>query len=209
VNVLNKLLLYGLLIVGVALLFVETERVSTMIMAFGSFFFSVFLAWLLKTKGIEDKYLLYINIGLWFNMIGEMFAYYSGFMYYDKALHFALGVLITSIVFSYYKNNSNLKKDAVFYTVLGTLALWEIYEYLVDSFFGFQSQGVFSNGIIMQSVIDDTMQDLIWGSIGSWSYLLSKKEKLGEAIKLEAKKIRKIREVHFSKVIKEILGFAI
>jgi hypothetical protein len=211
VDIINKVLLYGFFIVAIVLLFVETERVSTLIIAWVSFFASLAFAWLLKVRDVDGTSWLYINIALWLNLIGEIMMYYSGFLFhYDKMIHIMVGVVLAKIVLEYYMKNSILKKDMVFLTVLGMLGLWEIYEYTLDTFFGFQSQGVLRNGIFAQSGFDDTMADLIWGSIGALAYLFFKKEKFGKMFREDIKRIEKIskrlgKKLHFFEFMKDLL----
>ena len=206
----NKIMLYAFFVVGVILFFKGTGRISTMLSAFGAFAFSILLAWLLHLKNINEKYWLFINIALWFNVIGEIFAYYSGLFVYDKLLHLATGVLITMIIYSYYKENSTLSKDMVFVTAIGLMVLFEIYEYLWDVFFGSQLQGVVRGGVYILSSLDDTMQDIIWGTIGSLVYLFFKKENVTGAIKKGIKNIEKKgnrKKGQFRLSFKEFLKF--
>jgi uncharacterized membrane protein YjdF len=204
-DILNKILLYSFFIVAVVLLVRGSERISTMLVAFGMFIVSIAAAWTLKYKGISDKYWLWINIALALNLLGEIFAYYAGPLIYDKLLHLLLGIVLAAIVFEYYKNNSVLKKDMAFLTVLGMLAIWEIYEYTLDVFFGFQSQGIVRGAIFTQSKIDDTMYDLIMGAIGAVTYLFFKKEKMVTVIRKNLKIIEKRSRLSFLKFIKKIL----
>lgn len=191
VKLVNKLMVYGFFAIGVVLLFHGTGRVSTMLSAFGSFISSIFFAWLLRIKKIDDKYMIYINLGLLFGLFGEIIFYYVGPLLYDKLLHFCLGILLSAIVYNYYRNISELKKDSVFITVIGLLAIWEIGEFILDTFFGFQSQGIIRNSVFIQSKIDDTMYDLILGAIGSLGYLFFKKEKVDVLIKKDVSLIKR------------------
>jgi hypothetical protein len=192
-KILNKFLLYGFFVLGIILLFQGTGRISTMIIAFISFFSSILSSWIFKLKQIDEKYLLFINILLWLNLAGELYIYYFSPLPFDKVLHISAGFFLAAIVYHYYLQNSTLKKDAIFLTVLGMLGLWEIYEYTMDTFFSFQLQGVITNGVWIQSQINDTMMDLIWGSIGALIYLIFKKEKINESIKRGIKKVNKIK----------------
>jgi hypothetical protein len=212
INIANRILLYGLFLAGVVLLFKGTGRISTMIMAFGSFIASVIIAWIFKVKKIDEKYLTYINVALWLNLLGEIIVYYSGLFLYDKILHITLGYLLSIIIYNYFLENSKLKKDATFFAVMGLLAVWEIWEFSLDTFLGFQSQGVIRNNIFIMSPIDDTMYDLIWGAIGSLIYLFIKKERADLYVKKDVKKIKqeivKKHEPHyFRRVIKEFFTF--
>jgi len=185
---LNKILFYGFLLFGIGLLFHGTGRISTPIIAFMSFFASVLCAFIFKEKKINEGYIFWINLFLWLNIAGELYLYYGTSFPLDKVLHIAFGLILTVILYDYYKKNSALPKDAVFFTVLGMLGLWEIYEYSVDTFFGFQTQGVFTNGVLVQTPLNDTMIDLILGAIGSVIYLIFKREKIQAVSKVRDKK---------------------
>jgi hypothetical protein len=191
-TILNRILVYGFFAMGVILFFYGTGRISTMLTAFGSFIASVIIAWILNFKKIDKKYMLYINFTLWANLLGEVAWYYHNVILYDKLIHLTAGLVLSSMIHDYYSNNSNLKKDSIFFTVMGLLAVWEIYEYILDSFFGFQSQGVVRNSMFTQLPLDDTMLDLVWGAIGSLSYLFFKKEKIDLAIKKDVEKTKEL-----------------
>jgi len=92
-----------------------------------------------------------------------------------------MGIILSSIVYEYYKNNLKLKKSMVFLTVMGLFVVWEIYEFLGDSFFGFQMQGLIRNGIFLQSPIQDTMFDLIFGALGSILFFICKRDQKNPA----------------------------
>lgn len=101
---------------------------------------------------------------------------------YDKILHLALPVLYSSIVFymiSPLRLELKWKLTYTFFVVLGSLALFEIGEYLLDIFFDLKLQGVFLRSVqgldkfdILVDRIDDTMIDLVLGVIGSGIYAL-------------------------------------
>ena len=208
-DIINKLLLYGLFVLGAILLITGIGRTSTMVFAFEMFIASIASAWILKLKEVPRAqwYWFWINLGLWTNILGELYFYYMTSFPYDKVLHVGLGIVLAAIVFEYYQHNSKLKKDSVFLAVLGMLALWEIYEYFLDTFFHTQLQGVIVNGVWLQTPMQDTMYDLIMGSIGAITYLILKKEKVNTIIKKELKKINKLNKKGSSPflILKEIL----
>ena len=175
VAIFNKVFFYGFLLAGLTLFFFNHDAIL-MLTFFGTFFSSWFLSWIFKQREIDKAgiYILLVNIALWMNILGIEWGYYFGPLYYDKALHFLIGMLITAIVYAYYFKHLKIKKDAIFFTVLGMLALWEIYEYVFMVFFNFHLMGVIHNGVVLQSPIDDTMIDLICGSFGSLIYLFLK-----------------------------------
>lgn len=99
---------------------------------------------------------------------GMMFSFYDRFTYFDLVLHFISGFLLT--MYGDYFCRFLVKKCScsdipaiiavlfsVFFAVTGAV-VWEIYEFLVDTFFGMTSQGV---------GVADTMEDLIAGSSGA------------------------------------------
>lgn len=179
IEILNKILFYGFLVVGFVYLFFDLSNRYLIIIAFGSFFASWLLAWVIKRRGLHSKYEIFINIALWLNVLGEIIFYYHNSEYYDKFLHFSVSLLMTVLIYEYYSKSPKIKKDMVFFTILGMLSLWEIYEYIVMVFFGIPTQGIVRKGGFVQSPIDDTMMDLIYGAIGSIVYLIFKIEFLG------------------------------
>jgi hypothetical protein len=213
-KVINRIMFYGFFVMGVILLFYGTGRISSMVMAFESFIAAVIAVWILKVKNINEKYLIYINILLWLNLLGEIVFYYSGALIYDKVLHILSGILLSAVLYDYYKKNSDFNKDMIFIAVLGLLGLWEIAEFSVDSFLGFQSQGVVRGGIFIQSPFLDTMYDLIWGAIGSLCYLFFKEEKMDITIRRDVNKVREFAKNkvanapnYFRNSIREMFGF--
>ena len=105
---------------------------------------------------------------------GMMFDFYHMFWWYDVVIHFFSGILLGAV--GYFLCRLLCKKAqtvlpasvtvlfAVFFSV-ACAGLWEIYEYCSDVFFGLQTQ---NNG--MQSAIDDTMQDIIAGTVSAALY---------------------------------------
>jgi hypothetical protein len=217
VGIVNKVIVYGFFVAGVILLFNGTGRITTTLTAFISFIAAVLFSWLFKIKGLNENYLIFVNLGLLLNVFGELIAYYSGILFYDKILHFLIGLLITLIVYDYYKKNSNLKGDAVFFTTMGLLGLWEIYEYVLDTYFGFTLQGIIRSNSFVQTGLADTIMDMIWGAIGSLGYLFFKKEKVDATIKKNVSKIKNIKPLvskkaqinNFRLAIQDVLGFRI
>lgn len=175
-DIANKILFYGFLLMGILLLFFDRGRLSTVIFSFASFAVSWAFSLFFKARNIPKGYTLLVNVGLWLNLLGEFVFYYTGITYYDKILHISMGILITAITFEYFLRNLKVRKEAIFFSVLGMLCLWEIYEYFLVIFFNFPAMGVFNEGVVIQSALDDTMMDLVWGSIGSLLFLIIKKK---------------------------------
>ncbi|MFA7708470.1 MAG: hypothetical protein WCX73_05965 [Candidatus Pacearchaeota archaeon] len=189
--VINKVLFYGLLIMGIILVFFGTGRISTTLTAFGSFIASFIISNFIKNKKIPKNYELLINLALWLNLLGEIIFYYGGVLYYDKILHLTLGIFLSSILYVYYSNNLKKDKLMIFFGVLGILALWEVYEYAIQIFFNFPAMGLVRNGVFIQSPFDDTMYDLIFGMFGSLIFLFFKKESADRIIEEEIKILKK------------------
>ncbi len=174
ITIINKIFLISFFILGIIIIFFDLNSKLTWITAFGSFLTSFTLGIFLKNRGIDEKYMILINIGLILGILGEIWFYYHGVIYYDKFLHFTIGMIITIIVYYDYFKNLKVSKLHVFFTVLGMLAGWEIFEYIMKISFNFPMMGVLSNGVMIQSPLDDTMYDLVFGALGSLSYLLFK-----------------------------------
>jgi len=174
---LNKILLYGLLVNGLIWLFFNL-RTSIVIISLAAFLSSLALTFVIDKKGLKD-YSIFINLALWINLCGEMAFYYGNYFGYDKILHFSVGLFITIIVYENFHKNLKIDKQMIFFVVLGMLCAWEILEYSTMAFFDFPSMGVFKNGAMLQSPLDDTMYDLIMGSLGSLVYLIFRVENVG------------------------------
>ena len=78
--------------------------------------------------------------------------------------------------------NNKWKLIFVFFVVVGSIALFEIGEYLLDYFFDMNLQGVFTrdlSGLVRFNLIldriDDTIIDMILGVVGIAGYVFYKK----------------------------------
>lgn len=102
---------------------------------------------------------------------------------YDKIQHLLLPIMYSSIIFhTLHSFNIKLKWKLifVFFIVIGTNGLFEVGEYAIDQFTDFKLQGVYLRdeaGLekyqILQEKIDDTMIDMMLGTIGALAYALS------------------------------------
>lgn len=105
---------------------------------------------------------------------GMMFDFYHTFWWYDIIVHFFSGILLSSLGYFLFRLLTK-KIEAVFpiaipvlfavFFAIACAGLWEIYEYCADTFFGLQSQSS-----AVQSAIDDTMQDIIAGTLSAICY---------------------------------------
>lgn len=105
---------------------------------------------------------------------GMMLGFYDTLWWYDLAVHFLSGFLLASLgqyFFVFLTRKTQLALPitlTVWFSVFFAIAsagLWEIYEYCADTFFGLASQQGMG-----QTEIQDTMQDIIAGSISGGLY---------------------------------------
>ncbi len=129
-------------------------------------------------KRINPDYKLLALVLIWLALLGRLY-FYRNFFYYDKILHVLGPFVVTLVTWDYFeKNFRQANKFVIFCFVLGLLASFEIYEYLVDvsGILGFPLQGVLDEYLnLVMSPIDDTMIDLILGASGSFIALALKK----------------------------------
>lgn len=101
--------------------------------------------------------------------LGELNLFYEKFWWWDTMLHSFSGLILGNIGYalvSYLNGNSNvnIKLSPAFVVIfsfcfaLSIGALWEIYEFSMDSLFGLNMQ---------RTGLDDTMKDLILDTIGA------------------------------------------
>lgn len=116
--------------------------------------------------------------------LGMMFDFYTLFWWYDIALHFSSGILLTMLghyLYSLLAQRTGSQKAPVIaalfsvFFAISCAGVWEIYEFLADTFFGLTTQGV---------GVQDTMEDIIAGSAsaalcGEGLYLHLKKSNNG------------------------------
>ena len=126
---------------------------------------------------VNQDYLAIVYTALWVHLLGLLY-FYEALPFYDKILHFVVPFFITLIVYDYFSRNLKIHKPAIFLSVVGILALFEIYEFFLDFAFGAKSQGVFSSsGYQIIDPLLDTMADLLLGALGSLIFLLSIQKK--------------------------------
>lgn len=179
-------------IIALCLFFILLLYLARSISALILFFLSALSLYLFfyidKTHKLKfpRRYYLYVFtiIGLG-PLIGSgeaPFGLYYRSIFYDKFLHFLLPFLMCIIIF-YIVNHLHIQlKWKLLMTVLmvfGILGLFEIGEYLLDIYFNTIFQGVYSNILktkanVIQSRIDDTIQDLIFGLLGSLTFAIYK-----------------------------------
>lgn len=127
-----------------------------------SYFSSLLIENFLLKHQLGYKHIALANTFLWMNIVGEIF-YYGVSTYYDKVLHFIIPFFITYIMIIYFKKNLKIDYLLTFLSVMGCLVIFEIYEYLVTMFIGYEMLGVIINGVVIMSYVDDTFADLLVG----------------------------------------------
>lgn len=108
-----------------------------------------------------EKHIIVVVIMLWLNLIGDSYLY-TNFQYYDKFLHLVIPFCVGYLICGFATN-----KYIAFLSSMGLFALFEVYEWIVQSVFGISLLGVYSGGNMIMSEIDDTIIDLIFGGFGS------------------------------------------
>jgi hypothetical protein len=107
---------------------------------------------------------------------------YTIYPTYDKILHFVLPMMLSSAVLHMIlelKLKLNWALIFTFFIVSGSVGIFEIGEYALDSFFDLKLQGVVLRNIqefgdkleFIQEPLDDTMIDMSLGMLGSIFYI--------------------------------------
>ena len=114
-------------------------------------------------------------------VLGEMFSLYYAVSFWDSILHFSSGVMIgmlgAILIVTFLKKKkctvlitpTVIAVASVFFTLCLGL-IWEIYEFSVDSWFGFNMQKfMLQDGteLVGQKALTDTMKDLLVDSFGA------------------------------------------
>lgn len=161
----------------VALVFAVLEMNWTTVFVCVTTLLAAFLPWYLARS-----YRFYIPVGFEFIIVlfvyatlflGEVHGFYTRFWWWDLVLHagsgMAFGFIGFLILYSFYRNN-RFKAPPIliaalsFSVSLAIGALWEIFEFGMDSIFGLNMQ---KSGLV------DTMWDLIVNTVGAFVASLS------------------------------------
>lgn len=174
--ILRHLLLTSMFVFGFVAFFFEDYIIST------AFFFSFFFGWFaskaIDKLNITSSYKFLVYISLWLNLIGSIY-FYRHFFYYDKILHTIIPLLIVVILYEYInKLNVEYPKVMAFFIVVGMLGFFELLEYGLYIVFDMNTQGVWDvSGNLLVGAIDDTMIDMLLGSLSSLVFLVYKLKK--------------------------------
>ena len=160
------------------------KNTSFLIRTFSAVFLLIFFFFIDYYFDVRFKpihYLFIILISAFGLMLSPLYFIYSQ---YDKILHLVLPIMLSAIVFhmvSKLKLKLKWNLTFVFFIIMGSLALFEIGEYLLDMFFDLKLQGVFLRDIqglqkfdVLLDKIDDTMIDLVLGFVGALTYAFFK-----------------------------------
>jgi len=160
------------------LLFLYALKNTSYLVRVSGFLFSILVFYLadlfFKLEFKNYHYLIFILISAAGILMSPLYFIYTN---YDKILHITSPILLSILIF-YLINKTNLKFSTklliTFSVILSSLALFEIGEFLLDVLFDMKLQGVFLrdiSGVSKLNIImdrnDDTMIDLILGTIGS------------------------------------------
>lgn len=167
-------------------IFVFFEIVLTLTLSFnlyfhnGNKFYRILLTMLtvcavsipfMKIRKYNTVYFL-ILVFIFFSMyVGNILNIYKLIYFYDKVLHFISGSIISIIAVRIFMNYHDIydKKNFTFIFIvsfsIACAGIWEIYEYTTDVLFNFNSQN---------ASLNDTMQDIICGTLGSLICFLPK-----------------------------------
>ena len=141
-------------------------RVSTFVFFILMFFL---IDYFFEFKFKKQHYVLVLLIAITSILLSPLYYIYP---LYDKILHFIIPILICILAFfliNKLNTKFSIKLAIAFFVVVSLLSLFEVGEYVLDQFFDLKLQGVYTidKFNILMDRNDDTMMDLILGTIGS------------------------------------------
>ena len=177
---LNKKKVIAILLGILILIILYTLKNTNYFVRISTFIFSIFLFFitdfLFKLNFKISHYLILIIIAITGILFSPLYFLYPS---YDKILHFINPFLISILVY-FLADRAKIKFSTKLLITLSVvvmfLTIFEIVEFGVDSLFDFKLQGVYTIdklNIIMDRN-DDTMMDLIFGTLGSLIFILYK-----------------------------------
>lgn len=179
----KKILLISIGIFGLLILY-ALKNTGIIVRVFG-FFLSIFIFFMGDTlfdfKFKKQHYIIFILIaasGILFSPL------YHLSQTYDKILHLLGPIFICILIFYLLKRlkiSFSINLAITFFIAVSILALFEIFEYILDIIFNWKLQGVYLrdySGIEKLNIImdknEDTMMDLILGTLGSLFFIAVK-----------------------------------
>lgn len=167
----NLILLFSMFLLGGILVVLKFWFFSAVV--FVSFAFGILLSWVMEKAEFKPCHKTLIYIFLWLSIVGEL-GLYVRWDIYDKLLHLIIPFFLAYLV-GFYLRKSEIKHKGfiIFFVVLGMGSIFEVFEYLIDSFLGMNMGGVtnLSKEILMDEW-KDTIWDLIMTSCGILIYLI-------------------------------------
>jgi len=167
------------------------EHIALCVLAIILLFIPVFMRTRLKFQAPAFLQIIVTVFIIAHCVLGEIYRWYDYIPLYDKILHITAGAVIAilgfSIVYGFSKDEAGRMKLSPFFIALfsfcfalALLAIWEIFEYSMDSIFGWNMQRYMNefteteiDGVIYwitsnpQGGLVDTMEDIIVGVIGA------------------------------------------
>ena len=175
--VINRILSYLLLLLGIIFMIFPYRFTTFYWLMFISFAIALLFKFIIKKLELTEKEYFVVLIIIWLNVLGELWFYFN-FLFYDKLLHFIVPFSISYIYCGYLKKNKQRITYFFPFTILGMLAFFEIFEWIIDTFIGFPMLGVFdSSGSYVMSKLTDTMIDLCVGISGIMVFLFTRWKK--------------------------------
>lgn len=176
-RIISFVLPYSLLLFGFLWIIFNGLTLTTVTIP-ALFVLCLFVYILIDKMKINENYKVYVGLAVWMNGLCAVY-FWQKYHYTGYPVHFIDGVLITFMVYDYYKKNF-VGKEAylfsfVFLSVIGIFGMWEIYEYCADALLHIKLQGIYSAGKVLVYPIDDTMLDIAIGAMGSLLTLTIKK----------------------------------
>ncbi len=133
-------------------------------------------------RRLSNTIYTFINIFLFFfTFVGVVLLFYGYVPFYDKAMHSLfgyigciLGLLIVCKLAKYEELNPIFIAIVCFSVSLMCGAVWEIFEYMCDSFLGQNMQGDLLTTIDGEQIrtITDTMRDIICNFVGALVFII-------------------------------------
>ena len=139
---------------------------STFLAIIALFILGFVIYFLIDNLMLNKNYKIFAGLAIWLNALSYAYLY-QRYLYFGYFVHFIDSILITYVVYDYFKKNFKTKEIYlfifIFLTVVGIISSWEVYEYFSDKILQIHLQGIFVSGKFFVYPIDDTMIDLTIG----------------------------------------------
>lgn len=172
ITYLYYVLLYGYVILSIFLLVNNITQTNIIITFVSSYLLLGIIIWALKKEGMAKEHLIFMLLACYLNILGESYLYYMDTTFYDKIVHLVVGILITSLIYTFYRRRYKVAKKLILLAYIGIATIWEFYEFFVVTYLNIPFVGVFSGGVLVMDYYTDTIFDLIYSGLGSVVYLI-------------------------------------